>query len=103
VRAGGLCAGKPCWRARGTTGFRYADRDATPDGLVALTLKTGVAGQAAITLKGKGGLVPTLSLPLAQSPAVTVQLQRRAGPCWETVLSAPADRSDGSRWKDAVP
>src|SRR4030095_14624980 len=74
-----------------------------PDGLVARTRKTGVAGQAAITLKGKGGLVPTLSLPLAQSPAVTVQLQRRAGPCWETVLSAPADPSDGSRWKDAVP
>jgi hypothetical protein len=28
---------------------------------------------------------------------------RLDGPCWETVLAAPADRSDGTRWKDALP
>jgi len=35
-----MCHGKPCWKATATTGFKYADRDLTPDGLLGLTIRT---------------------------------------------------------------
>jgi len=49
---------------------------------------------------GEGGLA-TPALPVAQSPDVTIQL-RGGEACWETVLPAPATRSDGSRFKDTA-
>lgn len=58
-------------------------------------------GQASIALKAKGALLATPALPLAQSPDVTVQL-RGGDACWETVLPAPATRSDGSRFADTA-
>ena len=39
--------------------------------------------------------------PLAQSPDVTIQL-RGGDACWETVLPAPATRSDGARFADTA-
>lgn len=100
--AGGVCAGKPCWKPRGLTGFQYADRELTPDGLASLKLKAGTAGKASIAVKGKAAQLPALDLPLAQAPAVTVQLRGAGGACWETVLPAPAKRSDAVQWKDAA-
>ena len=58
-------------------------------------------GQASIALKAKGALLATPALPLAQSPDVTIQL-RGGDACWETVLPAPATRSDGSRFADTA-
>ena len=39
------------------------------------------------------------SLPLAQSPAVTLQLVHD-GACWETAHTAPAVRNDGAVFQD---
>ncbi len=99
--AGGLCRGKPCWSATGS-GVKYRDRDATPDGITALTFKAGVAGKASFTLKGKGALVALPSLPLTQDPAVTAQLSNDAGVCWESAFSAPAAKNDATQFKDVV-
>jgi cysteine-rich repeat protein len=101
--AQGVCRGRPCWKSLGTKGFRYGDKDATPDGIVALKLQAGAAGRTRLTLKAKGALLGSPALPLAQSPAVTVQLRRAGGACWETVLPAPARRSDGDRFQDKTP
>jgi len=99
VPGGGSCAGKPCWKARGVTGFGYRDRDLARDGVASITLTLSGSGQASIALKAKGGLLATPTLPLAQSPDVTIQLHGGDG-CWETVFPAPAARSDASRFAD---
>lgn len=99
VRApgGGACAGKPCWKTLGSTGFKYADRALTPDGLLSMKLKAGATGKASITLKGKGASLPMPALP-ATLP-VTVQLHDGIA-CWETVHSAPAQRNDTGQLSD---
>jgi hypothetical protein len=86
--AGGVCAGKPCWRAL-ATGFLYADRELTPHGLRTVRLSAGDAGHGTITVKGRGTPLPLPSLPLGVP--VTVQLQQRDGAtCWSATFSAPA-------------
>ncbi|HEV7731104.1 MAG TPA: right-handed parallel beta-helix repeat-containing protein [Candidatus Binatia bacterium] len=94
---GGTCAGKPCWKSVGASGFKYADRGLTPDGLLSMRIKPGAAGKASITLKGKGGLLPMPVLPAALP--VTVQLHDGLA-CWETVHGAPAQRNDGGQFSD---
>jgi hypothetical protein len=81
--AGGACRGKPCWKARGT-GFKYTDKDLTPDGLSAVNLRAGRAGSV-LGVNGKGaGLhapTPPLGLP------IRVQLLRSdASTCWEAAF-----------------
>ncbi len=102
IPAGGLCHGKPCWSAAGSSGLGYRDRDASPDGITSVALKAGATGKTMITLKGKGAFLPALPLPLAQDPTVTVQLSNDAGVCWESVFNAPATRNDAAQFKDVV-
>jgi cysteine-rich repeat protein len=94
---GGACSGKPCWKPTGSTGFKYADRALSPDGLLSMKLKAGAAGKASITLKGKGASLPMPVLPAALP--VTVQLHNGLA-CWETVHSAPAQRNDAGQFSD---
>ncbi|HXJ36617.1 MAG TPA: right-handed parallel beta-helix repeat-containing protein [Candidatus Eisenbacteria bacterium] len=100
VPAGGTCHGKACWKALANLGFKYADRDLTPDGVLAITLRSGTAGRANIRLKGKGDRLQTPSMPLAQDPRVTVQLKASSGACWQSTHQAPALRNDGSQFRD---
>jgi cysteine-rich repeat protein len=97
--AGGSCAGRPCWTPRASGGFVYKDRDRTPHGIVKILLKPTPSGGATLKVKAKGGLVPMPSLPLAQSPAVTLQLVHDAA-CWETAHAAPARRNDAAVFQD---
>jgi len=98
IPAGGTCAGKPCWSEK-SSGFKYADKDATPNGITKITLKQGLApGVAKIGLKGKGTNLNLPGLPLAQP--VTVQLRNGDGVCWEAVYGAPAGKNDGAQFKD---
>jgi hypothetical protein len=101
--AGGDCDGKPRWKQLGSEtnpkGFRYGDRDQTPDGLKKVLLKAGDAPRAKALVKGTGdnlaasGLFPTLPLPLP----LTAQLQTD-GRCWE-VTYATAQTNDPSTFK----
>jgi cysteine-rich repeat protein len=98
IPAGGLCAGRPCWKATGT-GFKYVDKDATPRGITRVTLREGTTpGQAKILVKGKGVNLDMPTLPLGQP--VTVQLRNSQGVCWEAVFSAPALRNQLDQFKD---
>jgi hypothetical protein len=83
--AGGVCAGRPCW-SEASSGFRYVDRDLTPDGLATIRLQAGGAGAGRIKVRGRG---TALAPPLV--PPATVQLQRRDhAVCWLATFSAPA-------------
>jgi ELWxxDGT repeat protein/cysteine-rich repeat protein len=85
--AGTTCGTRPCWNAI-NGGFVYGSRAATPEGLLKVRLKAGVAGTAKISVSGKGTNLPALALPL--NPAVTVQLHNGAGECWGAGFSTPA-------------
>jgi hypothetical protein len=100
VPAGGVCHGRACWKAIATLGFKYADRDLTPDGILGVVAKSGLGGRARITLKGKGDRLVLPALPLAQAPRVTVQLVATTGACWESVHDAPASKNDGTQFRD---
>ncbi len=74
--AGGLCAGKPCWKPTGTKGFVYKDKLRTPSGIQVLKLKAGDAGKAVVGAKAKGELadVPRAA---AHRPGAGAALDRR--------------------------
>jgi hypothetical protein len=88
--AAGDCHGKPCWRAT-AKGFRYDDKDRTPDGIQRLDLKTGPTGKAQVQVSAKGVSFHPPALPISNVP-VTVQLRSSAGQCWQsTTTSVLAD------------
>lgn len=104
--AGGTCDGKACWQAVGSNppgsrGWRYRDRERTPDGLEAFVAKPGAAGKAKHTVKGKGPLLvlpgenAAAPLPLATPIQVRAQLKHRFGRCWEASYSS-AVRNDAT-------
>jgi hypothetical protein len=89
--AGGTCAGKACWKQVGSVtnpkGWKYGDRDATPDGLTLLQAKTGaLAGQSKMTVKGKGDNLPVGTF-VTLGTAVTTQVQAGNGTCWSAACS----------------
>jgi hypothetical protein len=92
--AGGLCNAakpKPCW-AEDANGFKYNDKDLTPDGIQKLALKQGLEpGKAKIVLKAKGMHIDVPPIPIAQP--LTVQLETSSGHCWEARYGAPASKN----------
>ncbi len=73
MQAGGTCdplATKPCWKAKGATGFSYGRKDGSPEGVtnMKLTVKDGLSGK--VQVKGKGVSLTTASryLPLPAPP-----------------------------------
>jgi hypothetical protein len=97
--AGGTCANKPCWKSRGSKGFRYKDKDKTPSGISRLVLRTSDAPLSDIVLRARGVNIPFPALPLAEP--VVAQLVKSDGPeCWETDYSAPALKNDSSTFQD---
>lgn len=103
---GGTCKnGRPCWALAGATpnGYRYADKDLTPDGILKMTLRAGSAGRAKIILTAKGyrlGLPDpaTPSRLFHQDSAVTVQLVQDDGDCWGASFSG-AVANDVNKFK----
>ncbi len=96
--AGGLCNDKPCWRAAGTKGFRYKDKERTPDGLDKLGLVPGAEGKAKVIVKGKGQSLALPALPLA--PPLQVRLVAAGGACWQATFSAAGvTKNDAGQFK----
>jgi hypothetical protein len=95
--AGGSCNAKsprPCWREN-ASGFRYVDRDLTPDGVQQLVLKAGTAGKAKLMLKGRGANLKTPALPISHLP-VKVQLNNTVGECWTATYSTTLKNETGT-------
>jgi hypothetical protein len=85
--AAGTCAGAPCWKST-KFGFRYKDKERTPDGLLAASLKAGDEGRAKFALKGKGADLGLPALPLVP-PATAMLVRSDGGPCWSASYGAP--------------
>lgn len=92
--AAGLCAGAPCWKAM-STGFRYRDRELTPDGLSQILLTGADRGGGRIVVKGTGTNLPLPDLPLRQDRTVRAQLRASDGTCWEALYSSNARNHEG--------
>jgi hypothetical protein len=90
------CGAKPCWKAVGT-GFTYADKAGTPDGLTKALLKAGGAAKGKIGVGGSGTNLHLPTLPL--TTPVRVQLQQSSSSaCWEATYST-ATTNTGSVFK----
>ena len=100
VPAGGLCAGRPCWKPQSTRGYRYKDRVRTPDGADRLVLRSGADGATNLTFVGRGERLGLPVLPVPAAGAVRVQLVSESGVCWESVHSAPFDRNQSDLFRD---
>jgi hypothetical protein len=77
---------RDCWKEN-TKGFRYVDRDLTPDGLQQVALKAGPTGKAQMGVKGRGANLQAPTLPLSNLP-VRVQLVNGGGACWEATYTS---------------
>jgi hypothetical protein len=91
--AGGTCAGKPCWKAKGNPlgakGYAYGQK---AYGTLALT--PGDAGKAKIVVKLKGAAFAAPTLPATALP-LRAQLQG-AGRCWDTSFAADGVQTNTS-------
>jgi hypothetical protein len=97
IPAGGTCGTKPCWKALNGKGFKYVDKEATPDGISKLLLKAGTTGLSKVILKGKGA---NLAMPIMPF-SLNVQAEVRGnGMCWSTIHTATGTtRNDAGQFK----
>jgi cysteine-rich repeat protein len=97
--AGRICGTRACW-SRAGGGFRYRDRESTPDGLRRIALKAPPDGKARILVTGRGEhlriRIPTLSGTI--SP-VTAQLMNGHA-CWDAVYDASIVRRTSASFRD---
>ena len=100
VPAGGVCMGRPCWRATGEKGFKYRDKQGAAGGLRMLLLRVGAEGKAKLKAKAKGAALVLPDMPLGQDPRVVVQLVASHGPCWQAGYPAPAQANSAAAFKD---
>ncbi|MCC6848964.1 MAG: DUF4215 domain-containing protein [Deltaproteobacteria bacterium] len=89
IAAGGSCAGKPCWKATGTSGFVFKDKALTPDGAAQLKLRAGVDGKAAIQVTGKGANLEAPALGALSGPVVVQLVRSGSSVCWQATYDAP--------------
>jgi hypothetical protein len=103
VPAGGQCGTQPCWKASGTSGFKYKRSDGLPEGATSLVLKAGPKPKAIV--KGAGApLTQRFSpLPAPPLPPLRVQLRAHHGPCWEAQYLAPTKNVAGQFKAKASP
>jgi hypothetical protein len=84
-----MCGTQPCWKSTGSTGFKYKNKGAMPDGITDVKLKAGAAAKTQVQIKGKGGLLGPPATG-ALLPGVVVQLIISDGvatECFKTTFS----------------
>jgi len=101
--------GRRAWKRSGSAaqpkGWKYRQRDGTPEGIVNLVLQAGEAGSTKVLLKARGALV-NLPTPanseqyFEQSPGVIVQLIAADSPlCWGAQVQANARGNRDDRYQ----
>ena len=98
ANAGGLCAGRPCWKETGT-GFKFKNKGLSPGGTLLVLLKAGADDQAKIVFKGKGGNLVMPDQPFT-GPVVVQLHQSSAATCWGANYASPFIVNDGATFKD---
>ena len=104
-RAGDLCSGKPCWKAKGTSGFGYKDTLASADGITAASFKGGPSGKGQASASGaNNGAKGQTALPTGVVAAITgnttatVQLSTSDGFCIGATMTE-ATKDEGGQYK----
>jgi hypothetical protein len=104
-RAGGQCAGKPCWKAKGTKGYGYKDKESSSDGISKLGYGSGEAAKGKADAKGKNNAsksqtaLPTgVVASLAGNTAPTIQMLTSDGLCVGATMTE-VKKDDGLRYK----
>lgn len=96
VEAGQACGDKPCWKALGSRGWSYKNRNGNAGGVHKLSLAGGNDGKPVVQLKAAGFFLP-LPIPLSSlryfdvDPAIWLQLHSSTtDQCWSSRF--PAER-----------
>ena len=100
--ANGTCGAAACWKETGS-GFKYKDKELSPDGLKKMVLKEGADGRSRIIVQGTGVDLDMPNLATLTSP-LTVQLLRSGSSiCWGATYSfPPATRNEPEIFKDTA-
>lgn len=95
VPAGGTCGGKPCWTAQSGKGYRFKDKAGANDGIVTIKVKASANDRSVVQVKGRGGSLTDVSLPLAEPVVVEVHnLERNV--CFATSYAGPEIRHNSA-------
>ncbi len=92
----------PSWKLLGSAtnpkGFKYKDRDGTPDGISKLQVKAGADGKAKIVLKAAGANLSAspLGMPTTPMPLPLIVQVQGAGNCWEAEYTSAAQNAGGA-------
>lgn len=108
-RAGTSCGSKPCWKARGTTGYGYKDPAAAADGVQKITAAGGAAGKGKLQVqagnkakKGQTALPTGVTAALAGATSARLQVRTSDAECFEAVLGR-VSKSDATEFKAKAP
>jgi hypothetical protein len=109
-RAGAACSGAtPCWKAVSGPGFKYNDKLLVADGVQQIVLKSGAAGRAKVTVKGKNDIGNhRTNLPVGVAAhflgdrSATAQVLSSNAACFSLELATVKD-ADGKLFKAVTP
>lgn len=92
-RAGGTCAGKPCWKAKKDTGWLYKDKETGSDGVKVMKLFGGSSGKTQIQVqaanndkKGQLSLPTGIASTLQATTSARVQLVTSESECFDVTV-----------------
>jgi hypothetical protein len=85
------------WSAIGPKGFRYNDPGGSADGAQQLILKSGEAGRARVSAKGRGSALPDPTLPRADLPLVVQLLNSDTNACFESRFESADVRANSDK------
>jgi cysteine-rich repeat protein len=85
----GDCSDGTCWQEK-PWGWKQKSSTGSPDGVVSMKLREGIAGKSKLIMQAKGQHLATPSLPLSTDGAVTAQIRTSDGQCFGGVFPVPA-------------
>lgn len=87
LRSGGVCDGRPCWK-ESTTGYKYKDALNENGAVSKAQLKSGVGGNAKLSLQAKGIRLGTPVVPFNVDSSTAMQLiSLETDTCWGATFS----------------
>ena len=98
ARAGQMCGTAPCWAAVSDKGYKYKDKSAAADGILAMKLSGGDAGKGKVKIKGKNTTahLPTgIAALLQNQTSATVQVLTTDASCFGVGLTQ-IKKADGT-------
>jgi cysteine-rich repeat protein len=102
-RAGQPCAGKPCWQARGTTGYAYKDKATAADGIAKFGYGAGDVGKsfahAAAANNAAKGQQTGIAAALSGNTHPTIQLVTSNGLCLGATMTNVVYDNGHSRYR----